>query len=134
MNRLATMPEYYFDDLTDLCEQQRVLIERQAAEIRALKVRVAELERRPLHGLEREIDALRPHRPAKLRVCDLMKLVPNGIVSAQAVNVWCDSGGGFLEAERLDGRAQWWVNPDRFWDRVEKLAAKKGIVFARPTV
>ena len=119
------------DQQEELIEQQAGLIERQDTEIRALKVRVAELERRPLQDVERGVNELRTVRQeSRVRFSVLKKMVPHEVISWQAMSVWVWRHKTLLGTEKLDG-TPYSIYPSPFWDLVEKRAAKKGIVFAR---
>jgi hypothetical protein len=108
-------------------------ITRRDAEIRALKARVAELDRRPMRGIEAAVAGLRPAPQAKQRVVDLMELVPPGIVGKSAVHKWCYTHKAVTGA--VQRGSQWYVSPDAFWNYIERCAAKKRITtFLRPLV
>jgi DNA repair exonuclease SbcCD ATPase subunit len=116
-------------------------------EIAALQSRVAELEQRPRNDTVEELinkvlklsserkryERQYPSLAHRVKMAELMKKVPPGIITKQGANKWCDPNNsqGKVDAKKIG--SDWYVVPESFWKHVEITARRKGISFVRPT-
>jgi hypothetical protein len=127
--------------MADLIAERDALL----AENAELRARLAAAEQRAgeVPGLYRQIGALlhanNEHRQQNPRhdghaeyahpVAALLKTLPPGIVSPQAVHAWLISGE--IDAQQIGSR--WHVkDPSDLYDRIEAHAKRNGKQFARP--
>jgi hypothetical protein len=114
-------------------EQRIKTAEERAAQTPALHSQIAAMMRANVEfGRQRRAQQCERSIANKVPVAGLLKKLPKGIVSKQAVHYWCIDYA--IDAAQIDGHTGfWYVDEESFWRRVERVARRKGVSFVRPT-